>query len=253
MKNNENAAESGAAQTGPEKKRLLIVDDHVVYRLGLAALLESEGDVVVVGGVGTAPDALTFLRENACDGVIVDISLLGANGIELVKHIRAEHSSMPMLVVSMHDESVYALRALRCGALGYISKRAEPDKLLEALRKVLSGQVAVSDNFGNQLIYRVARGQEDGSSSPIDRLSDRELEVMELIGQGQSSQQIADSLHLSVKTVESHRLHIKEKLGCRSAAEMVRFAIDWHHEQEAGLASAAPAASAPAVEEEATA
>src|SRR4051812_16488139 len=118
MQNNMNAAGSGAAQTAPEKKRLLIVDDHVVYRLGLAALLENEGDLAVVGGVGTAPDALTFLRENECDGVIVDISLLGANGIELVKHIRAEHSSMPMLVVSMHDESVYALRALRCGALG---------------------------------------------------------------------------------------------------------------------------------------
>src|SRR3954471_14065836 len=156
------------ATNSTSQKRILVVDDHAIYRLGLVRLLESEPDLTVTGDVASAAAALSHLRAEPCDLVIMDISLPGANGIELVKQIRAEHPNLPMLVVSMHDESVYAFRALRCGALGYINKRAEPEKLLEALRKVLAGQVAVSAEFGNQLIYRVARGQEDGKGSPID-------------------------------------------------------------------------------------
>jgi DNA-binding NarL/FixJ family response regulator len=213
------------------KRRILVVDDHPVFRVGVVKLLEAEPDLVVCGDVASALEALSALRQTPCDGVMVDISLPGANGIELIKQIKAEHPNMPILMMSMHDESLYALRSLRSGALGYVMKREGPEAMLNALRKVLSGQICVSSAFGEQLIFKMARGQETGSGSPIDNLSDRELEVLHLVGQGQSSHQIATSLHLSVKTIESHRLHIKEKLGFKNAAEMVRFAMDWHAEQ----------------------
>ncbi len=216
-----------------QKRRILIVDDHPVFRLGLVKLLEDEPSLAVCGTVGTAADALTFLRQQRCDAAVVDISLPGANGIELVKQILAEHAGLPILLVSMHDESVYALRALRAGALGYVMKRDAPTAIVDALGKILSGQIAVSPAFGEQLIYRMARGNAVGEGSPIDCLSDRELEVLHLVGEGQNSHQIASSLHLSVKTIETHRLHIKEKLGFKSAGEMVRFAMDWYREQSA--------------------
>lgn len=213
------------------KRKIMVVDDHPIFRMGIVKLLEDQGDLSVCGEVASAIEALSALRDRPCDAVIVDISLPGANGIELIKQIKAEHPTIPILIMSMHDESLYALRALRSGALGYVMKREGPEAIVEALRKVLSGQICVSSSFGEQLIFKMARGQETGNGSPIDALSDRELEVLHLVGQGQSSQQIATSLHLSVKTIESHRLHIKEKLGFKNAAEMVRFAMDWHADQ----------------------
>jgi len=215
------------------KRQILVVDDHPVFRLGLKTVLDEEPSFTVVACVGTAAEALSKLRESHCDAALLDISLPGANGIELVKQIKAEHPDLAMLLVSMHDEAVYALRALRAGALGYVMKREGPDAVLTALRKVLAGQISVSPEMGERLIYRMAHGESSGAGTPIDNLTDRELEILALIGQGQSSHQIAKALHLSVKTVESHRLHIKVKLGLRSAPELVRFAMDWYEDQVA--------------------
>ena len=210
--------------------RIFLVDDHPIFRHGLARIIESETDMEVCGEAGTAPQALDALRTCKADAVVLDISLQGPNGLELTKQLRAEHPHMRILVLSVHDERMYALRALRAGAGGYLMKKEGREHFVEALRKVLTGQVYVSAAFGEQLIYKVAHGN-DGGNSPLDLLSDRELEVLQLIGSGQTSIQIAELLHLSVKTVESHRLHIKEKLGLKSSTELVRFALEWVAEE----------------------
>jgi DNA-binding NarL/FixJ family response regulator len=214
------------------KKRIFIVEDHPIFRHGLVQLINGEPDLEVVGDASSAPQAMSALREKEADVVILDVSLRGANGIELLKHLRAEHRTLPMLVLSMHDESLYALRALRAGASGYLMKRETPEVLLAALRKVAAGEIYVSANFGEELIFKVVRGSETGGSTALDSLTDREIEVLQLVGEGRSSRQIADELHLSTKTIESHRLHIKEKLGLHSANELVRFAVDWVSQQQ---------------------
>lgn len=216
----------GSEQAG---KRVFIVDDHPIFRQGLARLIDLEPDLEVCGEAISAAAAMDALRRTKADVVLVDISLPGADGIELVKHLAAEHPGMAILVISAHDEQVYGLRALRAGALGYLMKREGQDLLLVALRAVLAGQVWVSPAFGKQLIYKVARGADEGAS-PLDALSDRELEVLRLIGGGKSTQEIATALHLSVKTVETHRLHVKQKLDLKSSTELIRFATDWMRE-----------------------
>lgn len=220
-----------ASSVPPTRKQVFVVDDHPIFRRGLAALINAENDLTVCGQAGSASQALESLRHIAADVVVVDISLPGTNGLELLKHLRAEHPKLPVLILSAHDEQIYALRGLRAGAAGYLMKRESDEKFIEALRVVLRGQVYVSSAFGEQLIYKVARGQEEGTGTPLEVLTDRELEILQLVGAGRSSRQIADILHLSVKTVESHRLHIKEKLNLSSAAELVRFAIDWVAQQ----------------------
>jgi DNA-binding NarL/FixJ family response regulator len=220
--------------TEAQRHRVLLVEDHPIFRHGLKQLIESEPDLTVFAEADTAAHAISKLREEEADVAVIDISLPGANGIELLKHIKAEHPKLPVLVVSAHDEDQYALRALRAGASGYVMKREAADVLVAALRRVLAGQVYVSGAFGEQLIFRTVKAGENGAASPLDTLSDRELEVLELIGRGKSSRDIADALHLSVKTIESHRLHIKEKLGCKSAPEMVRFACDWVAQRAGG-------------------
>ena len=207
--------------------RVLLVEDHPIFRHGLRQLIETEADMQVCGEADSAQRALSLLRETEADAAIIDIALPGTNGIELLKHIKAEHPRLPVLVVSAHDEEHYALRALRAGASGYVMKREAADTLIAGLRRVLSGQVHVSKSFGEQLIFQVAHGSGEGTHSPLDRLTDREIEVLELVGNGKSSREIADALHLSTKTIESHRLHIKEKLGCKSSTELVRFAVEW--------------------------
>jgi len=216
---------SGAALT-PEKKRVFIVDDHPIFRQGLARLIDIETDFSVCGEAASAGQALEALRQIAVDVVLVDISLPGADGVELVKHLVAEHPGLPVLVVSVHDEQTYGLRSLRAGALGYLMKREGKELLWQALRAVLAGQVWVSPTLAEKLIYKVARGKENGSS-PLDVLTDRELEVLRLLGGGKSSAEIATALHLSVKTVETHRLHVKQKLDLKTSTDLVRFAVDW--------------------------
>lgn len=176
---------------------------------------------------------MTALRHEEADAIVLDISLPGTDGLELIKHLRTEHPMAKILVVSMHDENVYAPRALKAGAHGYLMKSASGETFLTALGQVLQGEVWVSPEFGQRLIYRTVMPDEKGRN-PLERLSDRELEVLSLIGHGLSSRQIAERLHLSVKTIESHRLHLKEKLRLENASELVKFAIDWVQAEAAG-------------------
>jgi DNA-binding NarL/FixJ family response regulator len=208
------------------RKRLFLVEDHPLFRAGLMAYLQTEPDLVVTGQAATADEALAGLRGSDCDCVVLDVSLPGSNGLELLKRIRAEYPDLTILVISMHDESQYALKALQAGAQGYVTKRETPATLLEAVRTVLDGETYVSDAFASELIYQVVRAPQTGRS-PLDVLTGREQEILRLVGDGCSSQKIASALGLSVKTVESHRLHIKEKLRLPSAAELVRFATEW--------------------------
>src|SRR4051812_11822522 len=219
-----------AASVAP-RKEIFVVEDHPIFRRGLIGLLESQPGLHVCGWAASSPCALDQLRQVRADAVVLDVAIEGANGLELLKHLRAEHPHLALLVLSMHDESVYGLRALRAGASGYVMKRETDDVLLKALRQVLAGEVFVSAALSRELIYRVARHDDTASQSPIAALSDRELEVMALIGQGQSTRNIADSLHISIKTVESHRLHMKEKLGLPHASDLIRFAVQWVEEQ----------------------
>jgi len=215
------------------KNRVLIVDDHPVFRHGISALINAEADLVVCGEAASASTALEAMRQLEPDVALLDISLPGTNGIELVKLMKAERPKLPLLMLSMHDESLYALRALKAGALGYVMKAEALTHILDALRKVLGGEVYVSPRFGEQLIFQAIHSPEGGSGSPVDKLSDREVEVLGWLGRGLGTKKIAEKLHLSVKTIETHRAHIKEKLGFRDAAELVRFATDWAAQQDA--------------------
>jgi DNA-binding NarL/FixJ family response regulator len=210
-----------------KKKRILVVDDHPVFRHGIASLIGSEPDLMVCGEAANSPSALEAMRRLKPDAALIDISMPGANGIELIKLMKAEQPRLPLLILSIHDESLYALRALRAGALGYVMKAEALDYVLTALRKVLTGEVYVSPRFSERLIFKAVHSLEGGMGSPVDKLSDRELEVLQLLGRGFGTREVAAELNLSIKTVETHRAHIKEKLGFKDAGEMVRFAIDW--------------------------
>jgi DNA-binding NarL/FixJ family response regulator len=209
------------------KARVLVVDDHPIVRQGLVQLLNCESDFMVCAEAGDARKAMAAIAEAKPDLGIVDISLQGTNGIELIKNIVAQWPDFPILVLSMHDESLYAERALRAGAKGYLMKQEAPEKLMEALRRILNGQIYVSEKLSNKMMHNAIGGKNREDTSPVANLSDRELEVLQLIGQGHGTRQIAEDLCLSVKTIESHRAHIKEKLTLKTAPEMVRFAVQW--------------------------
>src|SRR5271163_648926 len=214
-------------QTGA-KKRILVVDDHPIVRQGLALLINREPDLVVCGEAEEAMGALHVLASARPDVLIVDISLNGPDGLDLLKTIRTTHPRLPVLILSMHDESIYAERALRAGANGYIMKQEATEKVMVALRRILSGEIYVSDRIANSMLRHYVRGVDGSEHSSISGLSDRELEVFRLIGEGQGTRQIAEALHLSVKTVESYQAHIKEKLSLRSARELVQHAVQWN-------------------------
>ncbi|HWW85112.1 MAG TPA: response regulator transcription factor [Vicinamibacterales bacterium] len=213
------------AQQGA-KRRVLVVDDHPIVRQGMTLLINREPDLEVCGEAEEATAAIAAIEQLQPDVVIADLSLNGPDGIDLVKAIRARSSSLPVLVLSMHDELTYAERALRAGANGYIMKQEATTRVLTAVRRILSGDVYLSDRAANRVVQQFVRGA-TRTESPIAELSDRELEVFRLIGQGHGTRQIAEELHLSVKTVESHQAHIKEKLSLRSARELVQHAIQW--------------------------
>lgn len=223
----------------PSLRRVLLVDDHPGFRRGIASVIELEDDLEVCGEVSNVPGALDAMRKLQPDVAVVDISLPGTNGIELIKMMAAEQPRLRILVLSMHDESVYALRALRAGAKGYVMKAEPLDCLLMGLRKVAAGEIYVSPRFSERLVFQTIKASEVDSTSPVDRLSDRELEVLRLLGRGYGTRDIAEQLHLSVKTVETHRGHIKEKLGFKESGDMVRFAIDWVSQEEGDEMSAA--------------
>ncbi|HEX4697698.1 MAG TPA: response regulator transcription factor [Candidatus Udaeobacter sp.] len=211
----------------PEAKRIILVDDHPLFRKGLEQLIHSDGAFAVCGEAGNAREAMDVIRKLQPDLAIVDLSLPGANGIELIKNIRAEFSRLPILVLSMHDESLYALRALRAGADGYVMKHEAMANVVQAIREVFNGHPYLSPAMAAQVITKFAHRQAEGEVDAVERLSDRELEILELIGKGHEVRQIANLLHLSPKTVETHRAHIKDKLDLKNSREVARFALQW--------------------------
>jgi len=217
----------------PETKRLLIVDDHPLFRKGLEELIHSDAAFAVCGEADNAAAAMEVIRKLHPDMAIVDLSLPGANGIELIKNIRAEFPSLPVLVLSMHDESLYALRALRAGADGYVMKHEAMANVIQAIREVFNGRPYLSPAMAAQVITKFAHRQAEGETDAVERLSDRELEILELIGKGNEVRQIAKLLHLSPKTVETHRAHIKDKLDLKNAREVARVALQWLSAREA--------------------
>jgi len=219
------------------QRRVLIVDDHPIVRQGLRRMIETEADLVVCGEVQTEREARAAIRALAPDVVIVDISLAQGDGLELVRDVHAQRPELPMLVLSMHDELIYGERLLAAGASGYIMKQAASDQLLIALRRVLSGGVYVSDSLAGSLGKTRMEGAEI-AGDPIDRLSNRELQVLSLIGRGLSSREAADGLGLSVKTVETHRQSLKRKLNLATNAQLLQYAINWY-----GNRSTPPAAA----------
>jgi DNA-binding NarL/FixJ family response regulator len=241
MKTLETSDSKTTTATGKkDPTRVVIVDDHPLLRRGVGQLIDQEKDFVVVGEADDAQKAITVIENSKPDIALVDISLNGASGIELLKNIRVRFPKLKMLVLSMHDESIYAHRALRAGASGYIMKQEGTDKVLVALRRVVQGEVYLSDHLGNRMLHTLVSGRAPMTSSPVEELSDRELEVFNLIGQGHGTRPIAEKLHLSVKTIESHRAHIKEKLNLQNATELVHHAIQWVQSEKAATGEGAP-------------
>ena len=212
------------------QRRVLIVDDHPIVRQGLRRMIEPEPDLVVCGEVQTEREARAAIRALSPDVVIVDISLAQGDGLELVRDVHAQRPDLPMLVLSMHDELIYAERLLAAGASGYIMKHAASDQLLIALRQGLNGEVYLSESLASNLGRAAADGAPGSAASadPIDRLSNRELQVLSLIGRGLSSREAAESLGLSVKTVETHRQSLKRKLNLANNAQLLQYAINWY-------------------------
>ena len=207
--------------------RILVVDDHPIVRRGLVDLLQAEPDQQVVAEAADAQETLGALENEDIDLLVLDLSLDGMDGLELIKTIKARHGDLPILVVSTHDEKFYAQRALHAGALGYLSKECAVDEIVDAVRRVRSGRIYVSDEVSDRMLHHLVDGHQEPEQSPIDRLSDRELEVFRGIGHGQSTREIAERLNLSVKTIETYRENIKAKLDFADGHEMVRYAVQW--------------------------
>jgi DNA-binding NarL/FixJ family response regulator len=211
----------------PAKKRVFVVDDHPIVRQGMAQMVNREADLMVCGEAEDASTVLQAIIAVKPDILIVDISLKGPDGLELVKNIRTRYPGLPVLILSMHDESIYAERALRAGANGYIMKHEAAEKVLVAVRQILNHETYVSDRVASKILQRYISGSDGPKSSPLSDLSDRELEVFRLIGMGHGTRMIAEELHLSVKTVESYQAHIKDKLSLKNGRELVQHAIQW--------------------------
>lgn len=218
-----------------DKKRILIVDDHPMMRQGLAQLIGAEQDLTVCGeteNAGAALDAVSALKP---DLVLADISLPGKNGLELIKDFQVLQPGLPVLVISMHDESLFAERVLRAGGRGYIMKQEGGKKLMQAIRQVLEGKIYVSEKISGGILEALSGSRAGAEGSSMEKLTDRELEVFQLIGQGKGTRDIAEKLHLSVKTIDVHRANIKTKLKLNSASELVRYAVRWAESQSAGV------------------
>lgn len=205
--------------------RIFLVDDHPVVRQGLALLINRERDLVVCGDAEEANLALQGIESLKPHVVVVDISLSGPDGLDLLKNIRVRDPNLPVLILSMLDELLYAERALRAGASGYIMKQEATEQVLVAIRRILGGEIYVSDRMANKMLHRFVGGSPAVARSPIAELTDRELEVFRLIGDGHTTRQIAEQLHISVKTVESYQAHIKDKLALKNGRELVQRAI----------------------------
>jgi len=217
-----------AVKTGSltAKKRVLLVDDHPLYREGLAEFINRERDLEVIAESESADNALKVISEIDPDLIILDITLKDSNGIDLIKSIKSQYEHKPILVLSMHDESLYAERALRAGAKGFIMKQEATQKVMIAIHTVLNGKIYLSEHMGQRMLEKQLSGIPDNVSS-VGALSDRELEVFQLIGDGATTAKIAKDLHLSVKTVETYRANIKNKLNLKNNTELIRHAVQW--------------------------
>ncbi|MCX8044502.1 MAG: response regulator transcription factor [Desulfobacterota bacterium] len=213
-------------------KKVLIIDDHPLIRHGITRLVQEEDDVTICGEAEDAADALAAIERSQPDIVVLDIMLKTVNGLDLITTIRDRFPDLPILILSMHDETLYAERALRAGAQGYVMKQDSPEKLIEAIRRVLDGQLYLSESMTARMLKKIASGSSDQEISPFDLLSARELEVFRLIGKGTATRDIAAQLGVSVKTVDAHRANIKKKLELKSGAELVQRAIKWVLSQE---------------------
>lgn len=210
------------------KRRVFLVDDHPVTRSGVAVLINGESDLVVCGETDTAPKALDLIQKLKPDLAVVDISLKTISGIELMKNLKVMMPELPVLVMSMHDESLYAERALRAGARGYVMKQEASEQILTAIRRVLQNELYLSEKMKEKMLHRLVNNKKgDEVVFSIDSLSDREMEVFQLIGNGFSTRQIAATLNLSAKTIDSYREHLKLKLRLETGADLVRHAIQW--------------------------
>jgi DNA-binding NarL/FixJ family response regulator len=209
------------------KTRILLVDDHAVVRFGLGQMINRQEDMVVCGEEETAGRALAAIGTIKPDLVVADISLKESSGLELMRNVKAQYPKLPMLVVSAHDETVYAEIAFRAGALGYLMKSEAVEKIINAIRRVMTGSIYVSEALASKMLQKQIRGQAEAIASPADTLSDRELEVFQLIGRWKGTRQIADELHLSVKTIEYYREQIKKKMGLKNATELTQSATAW--------------------------
>lgn len=215
----------------PAKAKIFIVDDHPILRQGLALLINQEDDIITVGEASDATEAMQGIEKVKPDLVLMDISLEGTSGIELTKNILVKQPDLRVLVISMYDESVYVDRALQAGAKGYLMKREVTDHIITAIRKVMSGEVYVSDRWKEKIAQQYAIRKSGGVTAEdfsSQKLSDRQLEVLQLIGQGYSTKKIADTLHISVKTVESHYATIKVKLDLENSNELIQYAVKWY-------------------------
>jgi DNA-binding NarL/FixJ family response regulator len=212
---------------------LFVVDDHALVRQGLTQLLNSRLGLSVIGEAETAAQGVELVRKRQPDLVILDLSLAQKRWVELVKQLKTEFPNLLMLVMSMHDEAIYATRVLRAGARGYVMKKEPSDKIFDTIEQILRGEIAVSDRLKREILEHTVIGRLDGAEVPsiVDGLSDRELEVFRSMGEGISTREIAARLHLSVKTIESYREHLKVKLNLRSGAELVRRAVQWGKSQ----------------------
>ena len=209
------------------KRRIFVVDDHPIVRGGLIQLISEEADLEVCGQAGEAETALAEIEKLRPDLALVDISLEGRDGLDLLKDLQLRIKEMPVLVLSMHDELMYAERALRAGARGYIMKQEATEKLLDAIRKVLEGKIYVGEKLASRMLEKLLCGKARNEGVGVELLSDRELEVFRMYGHGYSSREIAERLCLSIKTIETYRAKIKDKLSLRSGAEMVKRAVQW--------------------------
>jgi DNA-binding NarL/FixJ family response regulator len=210
----------------PRKHRIFLVDDHPLVREGLASFINQQKDLVVCGDAEDSASAINGIRETRPDVALIDISLKNESGLELVKNLEAEFPLVALIVLSMHDEALYAERALRAGARGYVMKRETTKSVLTAIRRVVAGDVYVSERVVNSMARRMG-SRKVGAATPVEQLSDRELEIFRLLGQGRTTSQIAEDLHLSLKTVQAYCARAKEKFGVNSLSELLRAAIRW--------------------------
>ncbi len=225
------STEAAALESIASKKRIFIVDDHAMFRDGLRRLIDLEPDLTVCGDAPGASEGLKGISETGPDLVIVDISLDSTSGIDLIKAIKHDYDDMPVLVVSMHSESLYGDRALRAGAMGYVMKSEPATKVVSAIRTVLSGNVHISESMATLVVSKFVKGESDQVPSPLEALSDREMEVFRMLGQGKGTREIAQEMNVALPTISSFKNRIKEKLKFKNSTEMILYALQWFRKE----------------------